>query len=328
MKTRLTTLLGIRYPIIQAPIGSAATPGLVAEVSNAGGLGMLALTWKSPAETRALIGQTKVLTDRPFGVNLVLKWPQDERVAICLAERVPVVSFFWGDSTPFIRPLQERGIRVCHSVGSADEAAYFAGKGVDFVVAQGWEAGGHVWGQVATSVLVPAVANRVPGVPVVAAGGIADGRGILSALSLGADGVWMGTRFLMSHEAGAHPVYQDRIARAQETDTVYTTLFNIGWDAPHRVIRNSTVEAWEESRGNQPRPNEGQVIAHFPDGRPVLRYSDVIPLPATEGEVEALALYAGQSAGLIGEKKAAREIVVDLVKETHAAHEKNVRLFS
>ena len=161
MRTPLTELLGIEFPIIQAPIGSATTPELAASVSNAGGLGMLALSGADLDTARNRIRQTKQLTNKPFGVNLVLEWEQSDRVQICIEEQVPVVSFFWGDSTPFIQSLKDKGIKVCHTVGNSNEAILYEKSGVDFIVAQGWEAGGHVWDNVASSVLAPSIADKI-----------------------------------------------------------------------------------------------------------------------------------------------------------------------
>ena len=318
MQTSLTRLLGIQHPIIQAPIGSATSPELVAAVSNAGGLGLLALSWTDAATTRALIRRTRQLTSRPFGVNLVLAFDQAERVQICGEERVPIVNFSWGDSEPFIEPLQAAGVLIGQTVASAAAAGEYEARGVDFLIAQGWEAGGHVLGTVATSVLIPAITDQVR-LPVVAAGGIADGRGILAALSLGAAGACLGTRFLLAREAQVDPEYQRLIAQAAETDTVYAgRLFNLGWDnAPHRTLRNSTVRAWEAA-GCPPvgqRPGEGEIIAFRPTGQPILRYSDDGPLAHVTGELEALALYAGQSAGLLTEIRDAAQIVADLARD-------------
>jgi nitronate monooxygenase len=325
MTTRLTKLLNIKYPIIQAPIGSAATPELAAVVSNAGGLGTLALSWKDRNLTREYIRQTKKLTDKPFAVNLVLDFEQEERVQICIEEKVPVVSFFWGDSSQFIPLLKKNNIFVCQTIGNSSEAVDYEKKGVDFLLAQGWEAGGHVWGTVATSVLIPSVVNKVK-IPVVATGGIADGRGILAALSLGADGVCMGTRFLMSNEANVNPIYQALINNASENDTIYVQrLFNIGWDnAPHRIIKNSTTENWEKAGkpdvGN--RPNENEIIAYKQDGKPILRYSDDGPITGITGDLEALALYAGQTVGLISNIKTASQIMKDLVSDLQTEFDK------
>ncbi len=321
MQTRLTELLGIQFPIIQAPIGSATTPELAASVSNAGGLGMLALSWADLATTRETIRETKRLTDRPFGVNLVLAWEQSERVQICIEENVPIVSFFWGNSFSFLQPLQSHGIKVCQTVSTCDEALFFEKLGVDFLVAQGWEAGGHVLGKVASSVLVPSIADKIK-IPFVSAGGFTDGRGLVAALSLGASGIWVGTRFLMAKEANSSSVYQELIARANENDTVYTErLFNIGWDnAPHRVIRNTTVKNWEN--GGEPlvgqRPNEHEIIAQKQDGSAIERYADDIPTKTTTGNLEALAIYAGQSVGLVGQTiKNAKEIINEIVDEAN-----------
>ena len=321
MHTRLTELLGIQFPIIQAPIGSATTPELAASVSNAGGLGMLALSWADLATTRETIRETKRLTDKPFGVNLVLAWEQSERVQICIEEKVPVVSFFWGNSFSFLQPLQSNGIKVCQTVSTCEEALFFEKLGVDFLVAQGWEAGGHILGKVATSVLIPSIADKIK-IPFVSAGGFTDGRGLVAALSLGASGIWIGTRFLMAKEANASSVYQELIARANENNTVYTEgLFNIGWDnAPHRVIRNSTVKNWENA--GKPsigqRPNEHEILAQKKNGTAIERYADDIPTKTTTGDLEALAIYAGQSVGLIGEIiKTAKEIIDQIINEAN-----------
>jgi len=223
---------------------------------------MLALTWTDLKSSPRALQETRALTDRPFGVNFVLQWDQWERLELCLAENVPVVSFFWGDPKPYLEAAHKGGAIVMQTVGSASEAKRMADIGVDVVVAQGqgWEAGGHVWGQIATMVLVPIVADTVWPMPVIAAGGIADGRGVAAALVLGAAGAWVGTRFLASEEAYIHPVYRELLLKANETDTVYTTLFDGGWpSAPHRVLQNSTFNELEGSRlsGQRPRRKQG-----------------------------------------------------------------------
>ena len=322
MKTSLTELLHIKYPIIQAPIGSASSPELAAAVSNAGGLGTLGLSWQNLEITRQYIRSTKNLTQKPFAVNLVLNCKQDERIQICIEENVPILLFFWGDSSPYINTLKNHNILIGQTVGNAEEAVYYQQKGFDFIIAQGWEAGGHVWGTVASSVLIPSIADKI-NIPIVAAGGIADGRGILAALSLGASGVSLGTRFLMSDEANVEPIYQEKIINATENDTAYVqNLFNIGWDnAPHRVIKNSTVNTWENAGMPKPgnRPNEQEVIAHNKAGKPIIRYSDDGPISGTTGNLEALALYAGQTVGLLNEVKPASQIITDLMNELDAA---------
>jgi nitronate monooxygenase len=311
LQNELTDLLGLSVPILQAPIGSASCPALAAAVSNAGGLGMLALTWKSIDSARLAIRKTKQLTNKPFGVNLVLAWDQRERLEVCLEEHVPVLSFSWGDPTPYTVIARNAGAKVMITVASAAAAKQAVELGADAVVAQGWEAGGHVLGEVATMVLVPCVVDAVSPVPVVATGGVADGRGVAAALALGAAGVSVGTAFLASEEANTHASYRNAVLNAGETSTVYTNLFNGGWDAPHRVIQNSTFERWLQAGSPPPgaRPEEGKIIARHEDGSPVHLYDDVIPCTGMSGDLEDLALYAGQSVGLVHEVRPAGVIV-------------------
>ena len=316
LRTALCDVLGIELPIVQAPI--ASSPELAAAVSNAGGFGMLQGSWLSPKRLRETVRATRELTDRPFGVNLALEWPQEERLDAVLEEGVPAVSLFWGDPSPLAGRVHDAGATLICTVGSAAEAHSVVEAGADVVVAQGWESGGHVWGQVALFPLVPCVVDAVSPVPVVAAGGVADGRGLAAALALGAAGVWVGTRFVASDEIPLMPFYKDRVLEASETDTVYGIVFDIDWpDAPHRALRNSTVRRWEEAGRPRPgeRPGEGEVVAAWPSGDPILRYSDALPKPGMTGDLEALALYAGQSAGLVKDVRPAGEIVRSLAAE-------------
>jgi nitronate monooxygenase len=324
LRTPLSDLLGIAVPIVQAPIGSATCPALVAAVAEAGALGLLALSWRDRPEIKQQVDATHGLTQRPFGVNLVLAWPQQDRLAQCLDLGVKIVATSWGDPSPYVSAIQAAGGVLIHQVGTVDDARKAADAGADVIVAQGWEAGGHVQSEVGTLALVPRVVDAVAPLPVLAAGGIADGRGVAAALTLGAAGAWIGTRFLASEEAAVHHAYKQRLLEASENDTLYTCLFDLGWpDAPHRVIRNSTVERWEQAGfpASGRRPREGEPVASFPDGRPITRYSDVIPLPGMQGDVEALALYAGQGVGLISHVLPAWAIVARLVEETRAAME-------
>lgn len=310
--------LGIEFPIVQAPIGAAATPELVAAVSAAGGLGILASTW--PADPVAQVRRVRELTFRPFGVNLVLEWDQHERLAALLEAGARIVSLTWGDPTEYVDMVHDVGGLVLHTVGTAEEARRVVGAGVDVVVAQGVEAGGHVWSDVATLPLVAAVADAVD-VPVLAAGGIGNGRGIAAALALGASAGWLGTRFLLAEEAPINEEYRQRLVSAGEGDTEWLPdLFDRGWQgAPHRVVRNTVVETWEAA--GRPsfgaRPGEGDVVAHR-DGRPILRYSSTLPLASDEGDLEARALWAGQSVGVVRNVAPAADIVQRLAAECDA----------
>lgn len=325
LRTNVTELLGIEHPVTQAPIGGLSVPALAGAVSRAGGFGMMAITWLDPDGIRSQIAELRGMTDRPFGVNVIIDPqdpPQDERVEVALEAGAPVVSFAWGDPAPFIDRVHAAGAIAMLTVGSAEEARRAVGVGVDMVVAQGWEAGGHVWGQVATLALVPAVVDAVPGTPVAAAGGIADGRGLAAALALGAGAAWMGTRFVASVEAPAHAGWRSRVLAARETDTYYSSVFDGGWpNAPHRVLRNQTIEAWLAA-GSPPageRPGEGEVLARQSDGTEILRYSSVSARRDVEGRIEELSLWSGQSVGLIHEILPAGEIVRRTVAEAEAA---------
>jgi NAD(P)H-dependent flavin oxidoreductase YrpB (nitropropane dioxygenase family) len=321
MKTPLCESLGIDLPIIQAPMGGASCPALAAAVSNAGGLGMLALSWGPAEGVRAAVRATRALTERPFGVNLVLEWPQDERLAVCLDEGVRIVSLFWGDPAPLARRAHAAGATVLHTVASAAEARAALAGGADVLVAQGWEAGGHVRGEVATLPLTAAVLDVAGTTPVVAAGGIADGRGLAAVLTLGAQAAWIGTRFLASHEADIHPRYRERLVAAAETDTVHGGLYDGGWpNAPHRTLRNATWDDWVAAGRpvSGKRPGEGQVLARAV-GREFRRYDSATPTAGAVGDIDALSLWAGQGVAMVRGPRGAADIVRDLAEEARAA---------
>jgi NAD(P)H-dependent flavin oxidoreductase YrpB (nitropropane dioxygenase family) len=317
VRTALTELLGLEAPIVLAPMGGAVTPELAAAVSNAGGLGTLPLSWSTPDEIESRVGETLALTSRPFGVNLIREWDQRERLDAALAAGAPVISLFWGAASERVREAHDAGAVVFVSVSTAEEGARAAAAGADVVVAQGWEAGGHVRGTVTTLALVPRVVDAVD-VPVVAAGGIADGRGVAAVLALGAAGAWVGTRFLAAGESSIHEDYRRRLLEADETQTYYGELFDGGWpDAPHRALRNSTVEAWEAAGRPAPggRPGEKDEVAARGDGSPIGRYVSVTPQAGMTGETEALPNWAGQGVGLVTRVQPAGEIVRELVAE-------------
>jgi nitronate monooxygenase len=283
-KTRICDQLGIDVPIIQAPV--AAGIDLALAVASAGGLGMLQGSWLPVADIEPLLDSVAC---QNVGINFVLAWPQEERFEHALEAGARIISIAWGDAAPFVRRTHAAGAVLLASVSSADEARKAEAAGVDIVVAQGWEAGGHVWGDIATMALVPSIVDAVS-IPVIASGGIADGRGIAAALALGADGVWLGTRFVASLES-PH-LYKERIVAANETDARYTMVFGADWDAPHRVLRNRALD-------------QGKSRPYAP--------------PSSAAELDSAAMYAGQSAALVNEIKPVGEIVRDLIAETDAA---------
>src|SRR5713101_8567972 len=192
------------------------------------------------------VHRLRTLTDKPFGVNLILPLLQEGQIDACLAERVPLLVLFWGDPRPYVAEAHRRDTKVFIQVGSVEEATAAAAAGVDAIIAQGVEAGGHVKSTTSLSTIVPAVVEAVKPVPVIAAGGIANGRGVVAALSLGAQAVSIGTRFLCSEETQVVRAYKERVVKSKAEDTVYTFLFDVGWpEAAHRVLRNKATDEWE-----------------------------------------------------------------------------------
>ena len=321
LRTGLCDLIGIELPIISAPMGpDLSGPDLVAAVSGAGGLGVLQAQLHPPQLLRKALQRIRSVTDKPFGVGFVLHFPCDEGMAICLEERVSVLWTFWGDPSRFVAPAHAAGVKVFAQVGSVADARAVAASGVDVVVAQGVEAGGHVAGEVSTLALVPRVVDSIAPVPVVASGGLADGRGLAAALALGAEAGAFGTRFLATIEANAHPLYKDRLLAASEADTVRTILFGYGWShAPHRTLRTKFVEEWvgREEEAQDQCPDE-RVIGHTRiagQEMPVQRFLSIPPNRDTTGDIASMDLLSGQVVGLVGEIRPAADVVRQIAEE-------------
>ena len=325
LRTKLCELLQIDAPILLAPMGpEIAGLELAAAVSNAGGLGMISFGGYPPVALRDRIRRLRELTSQPFAVNVLLDGPQlpfpaDALIQACIEERVPVLSLFWGDPTPYVEQAHKAGIKVCDQVGSVASAKRARDAGVDFIIAQGVEAGGHIAGTVSTMVLTPRVVETVAPAPVVAAGGVADARGLAAALALGADGVVMGTRFIASAECNAHDVYKRKVLEAQEEDTVRTTLFGNGWpSAWHRTLRTDFVRQWlpQEQRGSEQRGDE-PIIGEITLGgmrMPLPRFGGIPPARDATGDLESMDFLAGQSVGLVHGIKPAADIVREVVQ--------------
>ena len=270
----MNAVLGTRAGVMQAPIGGAAGHDLYRAVAGAGGLATIPASWMAPDDLRREIADLRCVTDQPFAVNLVLHFEQSERVALCIAERVPVVTFSWGQPGGFVGQLHAAGCRVFVQVGDVEAGREAVAAGADALIAQGTEAGGHVWSLSPLAALVAAL-SQATGLPVIAAGGIADAETAGAARAAGAAAVAVGTRFVASDESPAHGVWKDARVAASAADTVMTGVFDIGWPAaPHRVLRNSTYRAWEAAGSPPPgsRPGEGEVIGTYL-GEPLPRYS-------------------------------------------------------
>lgn len=236
----LTQLLGISYPIFQGAMSQVSRHPLVAAVSNAGGLGILASNHLSGEEMRSEIQKTRALTDKPFGVNLMMMAKNiDEIVQVVIEEKVPIVTSGAGSPKKYISDLQATGIKVIPVIASVKHAVKMAELGADALVAEGMEAGGHI-GEMTTMALLPQIVDAVE-IPVIAAGGIGDGRGLAAALMLGASGVQMGTRFLATEECPISNIFKELVLEAKDTDTIITGKTS---GHPVRCIRNSMTERY------------------------------------------------------------------------------------
>jgi nitronate monooxygenase/enoyl-[acyl-carrier protein] reductase II len=333
LRTPLCHELGIRYPIFSAGIGTAAGPELVAAVSNAGGFGVLGASGIAPDEMGRLIQQVRELTKLPFGVNIIIDEEDEadrawllDAVAAVGASGAAAVMLFWGDPSPYVLVAHRARVKVFIQVGSVDEAVRAADAGVDAVIAQGIEAGGHVRGTMSIWELLPATIDAVKPLPVLASGGIGDGAGVARALQLGAQGVSLGTRFVASDECWVHPAYKQRVVQSTAADTVYNELYDVWWpNAPHRTLRNKTFAEWDAAGRPPPgqRPGEGTsigkrrsrsgVVADWP------RYAVGTAPPDFEGDIDYAPLWAGESCSVVNDIKPAGEIVRDLVRDAEAS---------
>jgi NAD(P)H-dependent flavin oxidoreductase YrpB (nitropropane dioxygenase family) len=263
LSTRLTERFGNRYPLACAGMAFAGeTPELAVAVSNAGGIGAVGAGFTPPERLRQIIRDVRDRTGgAPFNINFVTFLAGAEQVEVCAEERVPIVSYHWGHPPAGqLERLREAGVSVWEQVGSADAARLAVRDGVEVVVAQGWEAGGHSYGGLPTMVNVPSIVDAVGGDAfVLAAGGITDGRQVAAALCLGADGVWVGTRLVASREAHVHPEHHRRLLSATGEDTVRSAIFGPEWPDfnPMRLQRNRVVSEWQDRLDQVPTERDG-----------------------------------------------------------------------
>ncbi|EEF36540.1 (3aS,4S,5R,7aS)-5-hydroxy-7a-methyl-1-oxo-octahydro-1H-indene-4-carboxyl-CoA dehydrogenase [Ricinus communis] len=314
-------ILGIEYGIVQAPLGpDISGPELVAAVANAGGLGFLrAPDWESPDYLRGLIRKTRTLTDKPFGVGVILAFPHEENVKAILDEKVAFLQVYWGDcSEELVLQAHQVGVKVVPQVGSYEDAKKAINVGVDAIILQGREAGGHVIGQEGLISLLPRVVDLVGdrGIPVIAAGGIVDARGYVAALALGAKGVCLGTRFVATEESYAHPTYKRKLVELNKTE--YTNVFGRArWpNAPQRALVTPFFNDWKalpphESEVNQPIIGRSTING---EEKEIRRFGGPVPNMTATGDIESMAMYAGQGVGLINEILPACEVVKRLVE--------------
>jgi enoyl-[acyl-carrier protein] reductase II len=314
LRTRLCDLLAIEHPIIQAgmgPFGSGAE--LAAAVSNGGALGSLGGTARSDDELRTQLGMLRELTERPYVVNFTQPWLQQspESFDIALDARPAAISLALGDPGEFVARAQGAGVLFIQQVHTVEQARQVAARGVDVIIAQGTEAGGFT-GRVAVSVLVRQVVDAVSPIPVIAAGGIADGRGLAAALVLGAQGVNVGTRFLASAEAAVSDAWQ-AIVNAKSEDAVKVDVWDDifakpgggAFDVVPRALRTAFIDDWQGRRADA--------------GRDAERLQGEVGSSVSQGRMEEFVPFAGQSAGLIRDVRPAAEIIGALVREAEEA---------
>lgn len=320
LRTRFTEAYGLSTPIAQAGMAFVGmTPDLAVAVSNAGALGSLGVGLLPPSAMTQIIAGIRAGTSGPFNVNFITVFTGQAQIDAVCAAGVAVVSFHWGHpARAWIDQLHTAGVRVFEQVGSVADAKRAVDDGVDVVVAQGLEAGGHNFATLPTFALVPLVVDAVAPALVLAAGGIADGRGLAAALMLGADGAWIGTRLVATDESGAHDGYKSRLVAADATETVRTALF--GPETPRfnpmRVLRNRVVEQWQDRPADTaPRP----VIGHTDLGGQdveMRRFSNLVPMHGlTTGDLEEMALLSGQGVGLVDSVKGAASVIADITAQ-------------
>ena len=317
----LMAAFGLRYPIFCAGMGPVATPELAIAVSNGGGLGALGTGSRalSADVIRQRVSRAKSGTNRPFAVNYLLAF-DPVTLPAALDAGAPIIQFAWGiPSAETVGAIRKAGAKMGIQISSVAGARRALDAGSDYLICQGTEAGGHVQATKGLYEVLPAVLEEAKTVPVVAGGGIANGVHIRHALLAGASGVLIGTRFVATKEAGAHDEYKGAITRAKAADTVLTVCFQDGWtNAPHRVLRNRTLEIWEAAGCPPPgkRPGEGDILAtNAITGGTKLRYSTRIPEPGDRGAITELALLAGQGVDAIRDIPSAGELVARLWKE-------------
>ena len=299
LRTRVTELLGIEYPIIQGGMAWTATAELSAAVSNAGGLGVIGAGHMPTDILAGAIRKAKTLTDKPFGVNLMLLTPHiDDLVQMVLEEGIAVVTTGAGNPGPYMAALKDRGIKVLPIAPSAALAKRLERSGADAIIGEGMEAGGHI-GELTTMVLTPVLVDAV-GVPVIAAGGIADGRGMAAAFALGAEGVQVGTRFMCASECTIHEDVKKKVVGAKDRDTVVT-----GYSTGHpvRVIKNKLSREIEELD----RANKAEDVERLGSGK--------LALAMREGDTSMGSLMAGQAAALVDKVEPARDIIEQIIGE-------------
>lgn len=301
IKSKICELLGIEYPVLQGGMAWVADADLAAAVSNAGGLGIIAGMNMNGEQLRAEIKKLREKTDKPFGVNVMLMSPYTPEVAeVIVEEQVPVVTTGAGNPLPYIKKWTDAGVKVIPVVASVSLAKMVAKRGATAVVAEGGESGGHI-GEANTMPLVPQVVDGLD-IPVIAAGGIADGRGVAAAFMLGAEGVQMGTRFLVAKECNVHQTYKEKVLKANDSAT---TVNGRRVGHPARALKNPFTRAFSDFESSTTATDE-EIMAF---GTGALRKA------VKEGDWENGSFLCGQVAGLVDKEQTCQEIIQEIMAE-------------
>jgi enoyl-[acyl-carrier protein] reductase II len=311
INTRVTELLAIDVPILQAGMATRADATLTAATSNAGGLGILGTVDRELDDIEGQIAKIRQLTDKPFGVNSVIAYAEDERWEVIIQARPPLVQTSWGDPKGLTERIHDVGCLHAHQVATVEAALEAVAADVDFIIAQGSEGGGHV-GYVAGLALVPQVVDVAKGIPVIAAGSIVDGRGLAAALAMGAEGVLVGTRFLATPESPIPQYWKDAILDVQSESIVLTDIpdwvWNVHWEgATTRVIHNRLVRELQERAMRDETQRES--IAAKVEAAYELQDPDFVPL------------YMGQGAGAIKEILPVAEVIRRMIEQAEVSLE-------
>jgi NAD(P)H-dependent flavin oxidoreductase YrpB (nitropropane dioxygenase family) len=322
-ETRITRQFGLRAPIINAGMAFVAGPELAAAVANAGGLGMLGGAMVPAEGLRMMIDATRSMTEKNFGVDLIGEFIDDSHIDVLAEEKVPLVVFFWsGPSAAQVKRLKKGGVAFWMQVGSVEEAQAAVELGAEAIIVQGSEAGGHNRSRATLSTLFPAIQRAMPGIPLIAAGGISDGASMMAALLRGADAVWCGTRFLASKEADAHDGYKDRVVQAKAGDTAITTVFGPEWPVqPLRALVNEAVRTASGRVSDALKQAEGQAIGTTVLGGQTIsvpRYSAILPTRAFDADLEWACLTAGESSANIRSVEPAGAIIGTMMEEARS----------
>jgi nitronate monooxygenase len=308
-------LFGLRYPIVQAPAGGAE---LAAAISNAGGMGHIALWNGTQDSARGSVTSLRAQTAKPFVVNYVLTF-EPRSLESALEAGAPVVQFSWGIPTAaMVSAVRKAGAKLGVQVGTPIAARAAVDAGAAYLVAQGNEAGGHVQSSTPLAELLPLVLKEAGDVPVLVAGGITTGQRLRAALIAGASGAIMGTRFMATQESSGHDDYKKALVRAQAVDAALSVCYGDGWPgATHRTLRNGTLDRWEAAGCPPPgkRPGEGDIVARRANGGGVMRYSIATPSRGLEGTVTDMAMYAGGGVGDVKDIPPVRDLLARIWAE-------------